>query len=92
MDLLNAMLVFNPSARIGVNEALAHPYLASLHDESDEPTCPVVFEFPFDMDRSDPHSMAYFRVLLQEGYRFTTTVGLVMKSVTTLAQRLFLGL
>ena len=37
LDLLSKMLVFDPSRRIGVDEALNHPYLSHLHDEIDEP-------------------------------------------------------
>ncbi|KAE8706348.1 Mitogen-activated protein kinase 2 [Hibiscus syriacus] len=32
VDLLEKMLVFDPNRRITVDEALCHPYLASLHD------------------------------------------------------------
>lgn len=31
-----------------VEDALAHPYLASLHDESDEPVCMTPFNFDFE--------------------------------------------
>lgn len=31
-----------------VEEALAHPYLASLHDISDEPVCSTPFSFDFE--------------------------------------------
>ena len=37
VDLLERILVFNPHRRISVVEALAHPYLASLHYVSAEP-------------------------------------------------------
>lgn len=43
IDLLRAMLRFDPGDRIGVRAALAHPYLAPLHDPSDEPDCPSPF-------------------------------------------------
>ena len=47
VDLIDKMLAFDPSKRITVAQALAHPYLASLHDESDEPSaeCPFFFDF-----------------------------------------------
>eukprot|EP00003_Mantamonas_plastica_P033559 TRINITY_DN968_c0_g1_i2.p2 TRINITY_DN968_c0_g1~~TRINITY_DN968_c0_g1_i2.p2 ORF type:complete len:204 (+),score=79.42 TRINITY_DN968_c0_g1_i2:707-1318(+) len=48
IDLLYKMLTFNPEKRITVEEALAHPYLASLHDEDDEPECQVVFDFSWE--------------------------------------------
>ncbi|KAM3402836.1 hypothetical protein ACQJBY_006572 [Aegilops geniculata] len=48
VDLLEKMLVFDPSRRITVDEALHHPYLASLHDINEEPTCPAPFSFDFE--------------------------------------------
>lgn len=48
MDLLERMLVFDPSKRITVDEALCHPYLASLHEVNDEPVCPAPFSFDFE--------------------------------------------
>lgn len=50
VDLIDKMLVFDPTRRITVEKALEHPYLASLHDPSDEPTCHKPFEFAFDAD------------------------------------------
>ena len=38
IDLVTKMLVFDPSERISVEDALAHPYLAKLHAAEDEPT------------------------------------------------------
>lgn len=43
-DLAEKMLQFNPTKRITAEEALAHPYLAALHDINDEPTCPLVVD------------------------------------------------
>ncbi|CAI9785978.1 unnamed protein product [Fraxinus pennsylvanica] len=47
LDLLEKMLIFDPSKRITVDEALCHPYLAPLHDINEEPVChrPFVFDF-----------------------------------------------
>ena len=44
------MLEFHPERRITVEEALAHPYLASLHDPTVEPASeePAPFEFDFE--------------------------------------------
>jgi len=50
IDLIDRMLVFDPNKRITVDEALEHPYLASLHDLSDEPTCPTSIDFDFDAE------------------------------------------
>uniref|UniRef100_A0A7S2JNX2 Mitogen-activated protein kinase n=1 Tax=Cyanoptyche gloeocystis TaxID=77922 RepID=A0A7S2JNX2_9EUKA len=48
LDLLDKMLVFNPAKRITVEEALEHPYMASLHDPTDEPVAHAVFNFDFE--------------------------------------------
>lgn len=45
LDLLSKMLVFHPAHRISVEDALAHPWLAALHDESDEPVAEEPFRF-----------------------------------------------
>jgi serine/threonine protein kinase len=54
LDLLERMLVFNPQCRITVDQALAHPYLASLHDVSDEPTCPQPWTWDLDSGAITP--------------------------------------
>ncbi|XP_043711000.1 mitogen-activated protein kinase 3-like [Telopea speciosissima] len=48
IDLIEKMLTFDPTRRITVEEALAHPYLARLHDIADEPVCPEPFSFEFE--------------------------------------------
>uniref|UniRef100_A0A9J8AN57 Mitogen-activated protein kinase n=1 Tax=Cyprinus carpio carpio TaxID=630221 RepID=A0A9J8AN57_CYPCA len=48
MDLLGAMLQFDPRERISACQALAHPYLAKYHDADDEPVCVPAFDFEFD--------------------------------------------
>eukprot|EP00262_Sarcandra_glabra_P008732 TRINITY_DN2241_c0_g1_i1.p1 TRINITY_DN2241_c0_g1~~TRINITY_DN2241_c0_g1_i1.p1 ORF type:complete len:391 (+),score=53.40 TRINITY_DN2241_c0_g1_i1:199-1371(+) len=48
VDLLERMLVFDPSKRITVEEAVCHPYLSSLHDINDEPICSRPFNFDFE--------------------------------------------
>jgi len=50
LDLISRMLVFNPDDRITVDEALAHPYLAQLHNQCDEPEC-AHGKFNFDFER-----------------------------------------
>lgn len=55
IDLLNKMLIFDPSQRITVEECLSHPYLASLHDLSDEPVCTHgAINFDFDSEALTP--------------------------------------
>ncbi|KAG0478738.1 hypothetical protein HPP92_013457 [Vanilla planifolia] len=48
IDLVEKMLTFDPSRRITVDEALAHPYLERLHDVDDEPICMEPFSFDFE--------------------------------------------
>ena len=48
LDLLMKMLAFDPSSRMDITEALAHPFLASLHNEEDEPTANFQFDFEFE--------------------------------------------
>ena len=48
IDLLRHMLIFSPTKRITVEDALAQPYLASLHDPSDEPLAHAEFSFEFE--------------------------------------------
>jgi len=36
VDLLEKMLCFNPYKRIGVEEALKHPYLAEYYEDEEE--------------------------------------------------------
>ncbi|KAK6246961.1 hypothetical protein QUC31_018526 [Theobroma cacao] len=48
IDLAEKMLVFDPSKRITVDQALNHPFLSSLHEINEEPTCPSPFIFDFE--------------------------------------------
>lgn len=48
IDLLGAMLRFDPRERISACQALAHPYLSKYHDPDDEPVCVPAFDFEFD--------------------------------------------
>ncbi|KAM7259498.1 hypothetical protein ACFE04_015239 [Oxalis oulophora] len=50
IDLAQKMLVFDPSKRITVEEALTHPYLSALHEINEEPTCPSPFNFDFEQE------------------------------------------
>uniref|UniRef100_A0A7N0UZ89 Protein kinase domain-containing protein n=1 Tax=Kalanchoe fedtschenkoi TaxID=63787 RepID=A0A7N0UZ89_KALFE len=62
IDLVERMLTFDPSKRITVEQALAHPYLERLHDISDEPVCPQSFSFDFEqqgLSEEDMKDMIY---------------------------------
>ncbi|XP_064904176.1 mitogen-activated protein kinase 7 isoform X2 [Columba livia] len=48
LALLGRMLRFDPRERVGVAEALGHPFLAKYHDPEDEPECVPAFDFAFD--------------------------------------------
>ncbi|KFZ64329.1 Mitogen-activated protein kinase 7, partial [Antrostomus carolinensis] len=48
LALLGRMLRFDPRERVGVTEALRHPFLAKYHDPEDEPECVPAFDFAFD--------------------------------------------
>lgn len=51
LDLLAKMLAFDPQDRITVPQALEHPWLASYHDVTDEPECPVPYEKWRDIEK-----------------------------------------
>lgn len=60
IDLLEKLLNFDPAARITVEQALAHPYLAAYHEEDDEPSHETVFDFSFEVtDRIDEMKRKY---------------------------------
>lgn len=48
IDLLEAMLVFDPKMRVKAGEALAHEYLAPYHDPTDEPIAEEKFDWSFN--------------------------------------------
>ncbi|KAG5458382.1 MAG: hypothetical protein BJ554DRAFT_1396, partial [Olpidium bornovanus] len=48
LDLLEKLLTFDPSQRLTVEQALAHPYLEAYHDEQDEPSHESAFDFSFE--------------------------------------------
>lgn len=54
LDLLGRMLVFNPTTRITVDDALEHPYLADLHDPEAEPVCPRAFSCELEQQAGVP--------------------------------------
>ncbi|XP_047311124.1 mitogen-activated protein kinase 3 [Impatiens glandulifera] len=66
LDLVDRMLTFDPTTRITVEEALAHPYLERLHDIADEPVCLKPFSFDFEhqpLSEEDIKDMIYQEAL-----------------------------
>ena len=59
MDLLTKMLEVNPAKRITAKEALAHPYLKSLHDPADEPEFKGEADFKFEKYMHLPPRCSY---------------------------------
>jgi mitogen-activated protein kinase 6 len=47
LEVAECSVFFSPFL-LPVEGALAHPYLASLHDISDEPVCSMPFSFDFE--------------------------------------------
>lgn len=67
IDLLKKMLAFHPDKRISVEEAMRHPYLASLHDDADEHIKVPLFSF----DENDHKTIADVkRAIFQESINF----------------------
>jgi serine/threonine protein kinase len=66
IDLLERMLKFDPDQRITVNDALAHPYLSSLHDEDDEPIGEPMSPFDFDFELYSLSITEYRELIYQE--------------------------
>lgn len=66
IDLLSKMLVFDPTRRITVEQALQHPYFASLHFEEDEPSCIPVSRFDFGFEREQPSMQELKQLIFEE--------------------------
>ncbi|GAA0186299.1 non-receptor serine/threonine protein kinase [Lithospermum erythrorhizon] len=54
IDLLQRMLVLDPSKRITVNEALHHPYMSSLFDPKVNPSAPYALNMEIDDTMEEP--------------------------------------
>ncbi len=48
LDMLKKLLLFNPSHRLTVEQALRHPYVSQFHCEEEELSCKKVIEIPLD--------------------------------------------
>jgi mitogen-activated protein kinase 1/3 len=60
LDLMEKMLIFNPAKRISVDEALAHPYLKSLHNPKTESDCKKQFDFEFEKTANTKENIQQF--------------------------------
>uniref|UniRef100_A0A6B2L7Z0 Mitogen-activated protein kinase n=1 Tax=Arcella intermedia TaxID=1963864 RepID=A0A6B2L7Z0_9EUKA len=70
IDLLSRMLSFNPEKRLTVQEALAHPYLAALHEPTEEPVAPPPFNFEFEnanLSESEYRELIYQEIVSLNG-------------------------
>lgn len=56
LDLLEKLLVFDPSLRLTAEEALAHPYLQQFSCEEDEPIVLEPFHIEYEVDDLSPKS------------------------------------
>lgn len=50
LDLIKKMLVIDPNKRISVDDALSHPYFASIRTVEDETVAESLFDFNFELD------------------------------------------
>ncbi|KAJ5541110.1 p38 MAP kinase [Penicillium frequentans] len=53
LDFLGRLLVFDPKKRSSASEALAHTFLATYHDPTDEPLAKTPFDWSFDARQYD---------------------------------------
>jgi serine/threonine protein kinase len=47
-ELFQQMMIFHPSHRITIDNALKHPFMSSLHNPEDEPIANFTFQFDFE--------------------------------------------
>ncbi|CAE7881520.1 erkB [Symbiodinium sp. KB8] len=59
IDLMTKCMQFNPAKRITAVEALAHPFVAQFHDESQEVTAPRILRIKLDDDTK--YSTSHYR-------------------------------
>lgn len=54
LDLLQRMLVFDPSKRITVTEALHHPYMSGLYDSNHNPPAQIPIDLDINENMGEP--------------------------------------
>uniref|UniRef100_A0A7N0RBU1 Mitogen-activated protein kinase n=1 Tax=Kalanchoe fedtschenkoi TaxID=63787 RepID=A0A7N0RBU1_KALFE len=75
IDLLQKMLVFDPTKRISVTEALQHPYLAGLYDPNQNPPAqvPIDLELDENMEESTIREMIWQEMLHYQPHAISAT-------------------
>lgn len=68
LDLLDRLLSFNPTTRVTVEEALAHPYFDQYYDPEDEPIAEHPFEFEMELD--DLPKQTLKELIFQEAHKY----------------------
>jgi serine/threonine protein kinase len=66
IDLVKKMLTFDPTKRITIEQALAHPYMKKLHVPEDEPTGEAVSRFDFDFELYSLKTPEYKELIYEE--------------------------
>jgi len=66
VDLVKRMLLFDPTKRITIEEALAHPYMKKLHVPDDEPSGQPVSRFDFDFELYSLKTPEYKELIYEE--------------------------
>jgi len=66
IDLVKKMLMFDPTKRITIEEALAHPYMKKLHVPDDEPSGKPVSRFDFDFELYSLKTPEYKELIYDE--------------------------
>ena len=66
IDLLDKLLIFNPSKRLSVDQCLEHPYLASIRDKSREIVAEAISPKEFDFESDTDLTEEKLRLLFLE--------------------------
>ena len=66
IDLVKRMLTFDPNKRITIEQALAHPYMSTLHVPEDEPSGEPVSRFDFDFELYSLKTNEYKELIYEE--------------------------
>ena len=70
VDLLHKLLAFDPSQRITVEQALAHPWLQEYHATSQEPSCATPFDFSWEAQQDLSDKQTLRKLFVQEMANF----------------------